>query len=598
MDQNIIALKIASTSAGDIAVKCAEPEGWSISATMEPATESDVTESLHLELTAPSARKPPKFEVTFAVPLDGACHRWTWNSESALLPPDWWSGFDTDIAHGVPICAFVRGDDSNRITVACSEAARVLHCEAGVNEETACLVFKFAFFTSNEAPIDSYRADILIDTLRRHFSESVGKAAEWIDGKNGIKPPAPPASAFEPLYSSWYCFHQDVSDTAIEAECAEAAGDGMKVLIVDDGWQTDDNSRSYAYCGDWQVSKRRFPDMRAHVARVHALGLKYMVWFAVPFIGWKSENHARFAGKFLYDRARNQTSVLDPRYPEVRKFLADTYARAVRDWDIDGLKLDFIDSFAIVGEDPAAKNGFAGCDFTSLPDAVKALFDDIRRALDAVKPSLLIEFRQAYIGPAIRSFGNMLRATDCPASIHANRARIANLRLTSGKTAVHADMLEWHPAESVESAALQVLSCLFGVIQYSMRLGKLPMEHRAMVRHWIRFTTEHRNALLHGGFLPHFPMSGYGVIEAWDDSERIMAAYAPDVICTVADSSRTVYIVNATPRQSVAMRLPAAPGAIEVFDTMGRAAPAPSAMPGPGLVEIAVPPSGYAVIRW
>ena len=36
---------------------------------------------------------------------------------------------------------------------------------------------------------------------------------------------------------------------------------------------------------------------------------------------------------------------LDPRYPEVRQYLIDTYVKALRDWELDGFKLDFIDRF-------------------------------------------------------------------------------------------------------------------------------------------------------------------------------------------------------------------------------------------------------------
>ena len=78
-------------------------------------------------------------------------------------------------------------------------------------------------------------------------------------------------AAFKPLYSSWYCFHQDVFAKDIEAECAAAADLGMKTVIVDDGWQTDDTNRGYAFCGDWEVSRRRFPDMAAHVKRVQEI---------------------------------------------------------------------------------------------------------------------------------------------------------------------------------------------------------------------------------------------------------------------------------------------------------------------------------------
>ena len=69
--------------------------------------------------------------------------------------------------------------------------------------------------------------------------------------------------------------------------------------------------------------------------------------------------------------------------------------------------------------------------------------NQVREHLQAIKPDLLIEFRQEYIGPAIRQYGNMLRAGDCPGDMAANRIRTANLSITSGHTAVHAEMIEW-----------------------------------------------------------------------------------------------------------------------------------------------------------
>lgn len=42
-------------------------------------------------------------------------------------------------------------------------------------------------------------------------------------------------------------------------------------------------------------------------------------------------------------------SVLDPRYPETRRFIIGAWVHAVRDWDLDGFKLDFIDRFETNG---------------------------------------------------------------------------------------------------------------------------------------------------------------------------------------------------------------------------------------------------------
>jgi alpha-galactosidase len=105
----------------------------------------------------------------------------------------------------------------------------------------------------------------------------------------------------------------------------------MDLVIVDDGWQSADGVCSYASCGDWEVAPNRSADMAAHVKRIHNIGMKYMLWYSVPFVGYKSKNHSRFAGKYLFDFDQLNASVLDPRFPEVREFLINTYETAVKE---------------------------------------------------------------------------------------------------------------------------------------------------------------------------------------------------------------------------------------------------------------------------
>src|SRR5437762_8760262 len=87
--------------------------------------------------------------------------------------------------------------------------------------------------------------------------------------------------------------------------------------------------------------------MRAHVAKVHQLGMKYILWYSVPFVGKHSKAWSNFAGKTLEVIDRLGAGVLDPRFPEVREYIIATYERALRDWDLDGFKLDFVDSFGM-----------------------------------------------------------------------------------------------------------------------------------------------------------------------------------------------------------------------------------------------------------
>ena len=57
----------------------------------------------------------------------------------------------------------------------------------------------------------------------------------------------------------------------------------------------------------------------------HALGVKVMLWYAVPFVGKNAKAAARFKDKTLRFDERLGTYVVDPRYPEVRQYLIDTY---------------------------------------------------------------------------------------------------------------------------------------------------------------------------------------------------------------------------------------------------------------------------------
>src|SRR5207244_3922507 len=133
-------------------------------------------------------------------------------------------------------------------------------------------------------------------------------------------------------------------DAVVLAEADAAVRQGIKVMIVDVGWQTLDNTLDYSRTGDWQSERLR--SMRTVTDALHARGMKGMMWFGVPLVGDKAAVLPRFRGKILGRWADTSANVLDPRYPEVRAYLIETFTRAVRDWGWDGLKLDFIEKFS------------------------------------------------------------------------------------------------------------------------------------------------------------------------------------------------------------------------------------------------------------
>ena len=583
---------VKTVAAVELQVSCPEPGAW----TLKTETASFGAEEVQVvRLSCPTAAPPPRFTLSFDVPQRDACHKWTSEAADPRMPPNWRCTTESRLCKGMPLVDILNGTDRNRLCVSVSEAKRTVRISAGLREEDCRIVWKLDFFSESEAPLSAYEVKVRIDHRDVFFGEAIRDGVAWIERQSGMRPSAPPEAAFDPLYSSWYSFHQDVFDREIEAECAEAAKLGMRTVIVDDGWQTDDTNRGYAFTGDWEISKRRFPDMAAHVAKVHAMGLKYMIWYGVPMMGFKAANHGRFRGKYLWSEedAGSRFSCLDPRFPEVRAYLCGIYVKAVRDWGLDGLKLDFIDEFGFHGADPAVAEDYAGRDVKSVPEAVDRLMSEIRTGLEAVKPDILLEFRQSYVGPGVRQYGNMMRAMDCPGDLQANRFRIANLRLTSGRTAVHSDMLEWDTGDSPENAARFVLSSIFSVVQYSVMLRTLPAAHRRMLGHWLRFSQQHRQALLKGAFRPHHFEAFYPWMEAEDGVERIAGVYVDGTVVPVDVTQKPSFVLNGTGAGRLYLDL-LVPAQAEVYDTFGTHLETVRLAQGPARVD--VPVSGYLKI--
>ena len=586
--------KVPCGVVGAVVLSCEEPGPWSFQ--VAETTEGRVSEvTVRMRSGAPA--RPPKFALEFSMPGAGADHVWTpYDDRYTLWPKEWGKvRCSSQLAYRAPIAAAFGDAGSNVLAVACSEALRRVDYGLTVGSSDCRLYGRIEFFNEDEPAMSEYRVSVRLDARGVFWADGVRDAAEWISSTAGLAACPVPGPARNPLYSTWYAFWQDVHAGELEAEAKLAASLGMKSMILDDGWQKAESRTYYSATGDWMPVPERFPDMKAHVRRVHEAGIeRYMLWLAVPFVGDESAAWQRFRDKLLNPGTTN-VGILDPRFPEVREYLVKTYERAVRDWGFDGLKLDFIDEFKVPESgDPAEKDGYAGRDIRSIPVAVDALMKDIVRRLTAIRPDVLIEFRQQYMGPAIRQYGNMIRATDCPSDSDKIRKLVCDLRLTSGDTAVHSDMLVWSPEEPPERAARPILNSLFSTVQYSMVLAKTPAPHRDVMRHWIAFTEEHRAALQDGAFRPEHPELNYPLITGEDAGERVTAVYMPGLSVHSAADGKAHFVVNATAEGSLVLDLASARVA-DVFDTFGRRVR--SRTLAEGLCRVDVPPSGYVKLR-
>lgn len=495
---------------------------------------------LHLDAVSKEKEGADKLEikVMWTIPDIGVHVSWTpTRYHEKGLVSCWGDHYAASCAMAsAPVLCDLSYEDENRITVACSDAKNSVRLRTGLNEIEGSLVCEVVINVG--CAIAQYRSDIRIDTRRIPFYQAIEEVSRWWETYDGYKPTPVPEDARMPMYSAWYSFNQNIDVPAIVQECKCFSALGCKTLIIDDGWHVEKGCGGYDYCGDWQPAESKIPDMKAFVDAVHQTGMKFMLWYSVPFIGEYTQAYQRFRDKLLYCFG-GKTHVVDPRYPQVREYLIGLYRNAVLDWGLDGFKLDFVDNFR---QDETVREGM---DYVSVYDAVDRLLKDVIAALKQLKPDILIEFRHSYMGPLMRTFGTMLRAGDCACDSYTNRMNTLSLRLTSGRTPVHSDMVMWNYAESAEQAAFQLTNVLFSVPQISVRYHMMTQEQKEMVKAYLDFWTAHKETLLDGKMLYKGYGANYLYVSARSQMEQIGAVYTGQVAYLEMPTSE-IYIFNAT----------------------------------------------------
>ncbi len=334
-----------------------------------------------------------------------------------------------------------------------------------------------------------------------------------------------PDAAWKPVYCTWYAVHAALTQDWVERMAALAADLGFRTFILDDGWSYDEAKRVnpetlatwYRDTGTWDsFSRRKFPDFKAHRARMRALGLKYLVWVAPYFVGTRSEAYAKggFAAKGLVPFEGNVLA--DPLDGAFMGSVDDQLVRLLKTADLDGLKIDFLDAIPPSVERPRGVASFA-------------YVSQLMAKLRAVRPDGLFEFRQSYATPLMASLATQFRAGDVPFEWLANLLRIAQVRVMMGDgVPIHADPICWADCETPDNVNRHFLATMAGVPMLSMDLERLSSASRATVRRWLAFYATHVEAFQRtGAWHVEYRNGGVAAITATRDDEALLIANDP-----------------------------------------------------------------------
>ncbi|MDH6109536.1 alpha-galactosidase [Kitasatospora sp. MAP12-15] len=524
---------------------------------------------------------PVRIRVEWRLPCVGATGLWTPASGTRWLPPSWNTPRTAALPQGAPVGSLVATGDAALCTFAAAELVLPVTIGEGAVEESG----EFVWWVEHEVTPGGEPLRLRLDLTNRHFAETLADTVAWWAGR--AAPVTVPDSAFMPVFCTWYALHLRMTSADVERLAALAAPLGFAALIVDDGWQTDETSRSYATAGDWRPAPVGFADFGEHVKRVQSLGLAYLLWYSLPFAGDRSEVGERLAGQILKRLPELETSVLDPGSAQVREHLVERLAAAVEEYGVDGLKVDFIDTFTRHATDP-----------TAVAAGVHRLLAELDARLRAGRPDLLIEHRQGYVGAGLWPYATMVRATDCPHNAVENRVRCTDLRLTAGPLAVHADPLTWHPEEAPEQIAVLLQSVLFATPQVSVDLGRQSPEQLAALRFWLSVGRARTALLQRGSFRPHRPELGYPLLEARDGAELAFGRYAPLPI-QVTGEWELILVANADPDTLVRLVFAERPGELELLvqDCVGEPVPITSRAQDATELAVHVPQGGLLTLR-
>ncbi len=550
-------------------------------------------EVLTITLNSADPSAPPPFSLKWALPSHNIAGFWSVTTGYRKTVSASWSPsrVSSMLARSAPVFALFGNNNENRLNVSVSDALNNVQMSCGLMEEDARVYSQVDFFTEKHGKLKQYTVELRFDKRNIPFSMALQEVPVWWASFPGYEPAHVPEIAGMPMYSTWYSYHQNVSADALLKEAEVARALGFKAIIVDDGWQTLDSNRGYAYTGDWQPE--RIPNMKQFVDGLHEMDMKILLWYAVPFMGEKAKNFEQFKGKYLRYWNGQGAYVLDPRYPEVREYIIDIYRKALIEWNLDGFKLDFIATFTADKE--TVLDISDGRDFASVNEAADKLMTDIMAELTKIKPDIMIEFRQPYVGPLMRKYGNIFRVGDCPNVAVRNRIGTVDLRLLSGNTAVHSDMIMWHYGESVETAALQFLNILFAVPQVSVRLEDIPKNHFEMVKFLTGYWNENRAIFLNGTFEALYPLANYPIISGQSETKKIFSVHIEHLIQLYNEVKLKKFdIVNAKTTNNIVFNARQNIGNFKyaVFDCMGRIVRNGNIELNKGVHSLTVPPSG------
>ncbi|MFI9250112.1 alpha-galactosidase [Streptomyces sp. NPDC053069] len=156
------------------------------------------------------------------------------------------------------------------------------------------------------------------------------------------------------LFNSWEATNFDISEEQQLALARRAAGIGVELFVVDDGWfgaRTSDR----AGLGDWTPNPDRFPHgLKPLADQVHDLGMQFGIWVEPEMVNPDSDLYRAHPDWVQYQPGRKRTElrnqlVLNLAREDVQEYLWEQLHTLLSGAPVDYVKWDFNRCFTDAG---------------------------------------------------------------------------------------------------------------------------------------------------------------------------------------------------------------------------------------------------------
>ncbi len=310
------------------------------------------------------------------------------------------------------------------------------------------------------------------------------------------------------VLNNWEATFFDFNRSKILRMARQAKALGVEMFVLDDGWFGQRNSDK-AGLGDWTVNEKKLPGGIAALSRdIHAMGLKFGLWFEPECVNPDSElyrAHPDWAVQLPGRKpcvGRNQL-VLDLTRQEVRDYIVESVDAILSSANIEYVKWDYNRHISDMYSEQLANQG------EFFHRWILGLYEIKRRLFREKHPNVLLEGCSS--GGNRFDLGILCYASQIWTSDDTDAAERLDIQngvyyfYPPSTVSCHVSMVPNQQTLRSVSLSSRFHVAAFGVLGYELDFGELTPEERHQIRDQIAFYKAHRKTFQYGTLYRYSP---------------------------------------------------------------------------------------------